>query len=109
MRLMAMHTWPLLTKAAKNSFGATTCGSTSSSTMAASLPPSSSVMRLSVAAALAMTRLPLATEPVNEILSMPGCSLIHCPQSSPPASTLTTPGGKIGCSSSPSLSVDSGV
>ncbi len=45
-------------------------------TMAGSLPPSSSVTRFSVAAALASTFLPVATEPVNEILSMPACSVI---------------------------------
>jgi len=57
--------YPLFTKPAKNSFGATARGSTSSSTMAASFPPSSSVTRFSVPAALATTFLPVATEPVN--------------------------------------------
>ena len=109
MRLIAMHTWPLLTKEAKNSLGATASGSTSSSTIAASLPPSSSVTRFKVAAALAMTCLPLAAEPVKEILSMPGYALIQRPHSSSPASTLTTPAGTISRSSSPSLSVERGV
>ena len=34
-------------------------------------------MRLRFVAALAMTFLPVATEPVNEILSMPGCAVIQ--------------------------------
>jgi len=53
--------------------GATFFGSTSSSTMPASLPPSSSVMRFSVCAALAITFCPVAEEPVKEILRMSGC------------------------------------
>ena len=109
MRLMAMHTWPLLTKAEKNSFGATARGSTSSSTMAASLPPNSSVRRLRLPAQLAMTFLPVATDPVKEILSMPGCAVIHSPRSSPPASTFSTPGGNTSRSSSAIFSVHSGV
>src|SRR5690606_34152346 len=43
----------------------------------------------------AETFLPVATEPVNEILAMPGCSQIHWPRSLPPARMLSTPGGKI--------------
>ena len=66
-----MQTWPLLTNDAKKIFFATAFGSTSSMTIAGSLPPSSSVTRFSVAAALASTFLPVATEPVNEILSIP--------------------------------------
>ncbi len=109
MRLIAMQTWPLFTQAAKKSFGATVCGSTSSSTIAASFPPSSSVTRFNVPAAFAITFFPVATEPVNEILSMVGCSVIHWPSSSPPASTLSTPRGKTSRNSSPSRSVLSGV
>jgi len=77
--------------------------------MAASLPPSSSVTRLSVCAALAMTRLPVATDPVKEILSMSGCSVIHAPSALPPASTLTTPAGKCSRAISPSNKVERGV
>ena len=109
MRLIAMQTWPLLTNEAKKIFLATAFGSTSSMTIAGSLPPSSSVTRFSVAAALASTFLPVATEPVNEILSMPGCSVIQAPSSSPPASTLTTPAGNTSFMISPTFSVGSGV
>ena len=109
MRLIAMQTWPLFTNEAKNTFFAIAFGSTSSKMIAGSLPPSSSVTRFSVPAALASTFLPVATEPVNEILSMSACSVIHAPSSSPPASTLTTPGGNASFSSSATLSVVSGV
>ena len=37
---------------------------------------------------------PVAVDPVNEILLMPGWSIIACPASLPyPVTTLTTPGG----------------
>src|SRR5579871_4686134 len=70
---MARHTWPEFWNAPSKMPGATFLGSTSSSTMPASLPPSSSVMRLSVCAALAITFCPVADEPVNEILRISGC------------------------------------
>ena len=38
--------------------------------------------------------LPTSVEPVNAILSMPSCSTSACPIAGPPASTLTTPGGR---------------
>ena len=72
MRLAARHTWPEFTIAAKNSLGAISFGFTSSSTMAASLPPSSSVSRFSVGAALAITLRPVAVEPVNAIFATSG-------------------------------------
>ena len=77
--------------------------------MAGSLPPSSSVTRFSVSAELAITFLPVATEPVKEILSMSGCSVIHWPRSLPADSTLTTPGGNTDCANSPIFSVVNGV
>jgi len=40
---------------------------------------------------------------------MPGWLVIHRPSSSPPDSTLSTPGGKTACHSSMSLSVHNGV
>ena len=110
MRLIAMQTWPLFTNDAKKIFFATAFGSTSSMTIAGSLPPSSSVTRLSVAAALASTFLPVATEPVNEILSMlrvlrdPGAELVAAGEHVHDAGRED-----LVRSSSPSLSVVSGV
>jgi hypothetical protein len=47
-------------------------GATSGNTMAASLPPNSSVSLLSVPDALSMIRRPVGVEPVKLILSTPG-------------------------------------
>ena len=63
-------------------------------TMPASLPPSSSVTRFSFCAALPITFLPVATDPVNTILSMPGWLVRWLPTSAPPVTLLTTPGGR---------------
>jgi hypothetical protein len=68
--------------------------STSSHTMAGSLPPSSRVTRFKVCAALAMTFRPVAVEPVKLILSMPACAVRRGPSDSSPLKTWTTPGGK---------------
>lgn len=77
--------------------------STSSQIIAASLPPSSRVTRFSVFAQLAMTLRPVTDDPVKLILSMPGCSVIRGPRSSPPLRAWTTPGGKWGIASSASF------
>ena len=61
---MAMQTWPEFWKAPAKIFGAASLGSEPSSTIAASLPPSSSVMRFRASAAPAITFLPVAVEPV---------------------------------------------
>src|SRR3546814_10199157 len=68
IRLVATQIWPLLRKAAQNNSSATFSTSTSGITIAASLPPSSSVTRFSVGAADSMTRRPVAVEPVKLIL-----------------------------------------
>ncbi|MCY1432985.1 hypothetical protein D9M71_490030 [compost metagenome] len=83
--------------------------STSGSTMAASLPPNSRVIRLRLRAPLSITRRPVAVEPVKVTLSMSGWEVIQGPKSSPPDTTLTTPGGSSSLISSPSLSEVSGV
>ena len=77
--------------------------------MAGSLPPSSSVTRLRSGAADRATFLPVSTEPVKLILRGTGCVVMKAPRSSPPLTMLTTPGGKTSRSSSPTLSVVSGV
>ncbi len=62
--------------------------------IAGSLPPSSRVTRFRLSAALAMTFLPVAVEPVKVMRSMPGCSVIQRPRSLPPATTLRHAGGQ---------------
>src|SRR6476660_5358961 len=62
--------------------------------MLGDLPPSSSVTRLSVSAALLTISLPTAALPVNAILSTPGCATSAAPAVSPrPLTIFTTPGG----------------
>jgi hypothetical protein len=74
------------------------------------LPPSSSVIRLSAAPALAPISRPTAVEPVKAILSTPGWSTIADPVSPPPVRTLRTPSGMPASSaSSPSRSAVRGV
>ena len=59
------------------------------------LPPSSSVMRLLVSAAIFMICRPTSVEPVNEILSTPGWRTNAAPAlDPPPATTLNAPAGK---------------
>ena len=60
----------------------------------ADLPPSSSVTRLSVAAAISATRRPAAAEPVKETVAMPGWAAMASPVTGPvPLTRLKTPGG----------------
>lgn len=54
-------------------------GSTSSSTMQGSFPPSSSVTLLRLSAALRITALPAVVDPVIEICEIRGCLTIHSP------------------------------
>src|SRR6266436_5429033 len=57
-------------------------------------PPSSSVTRFNVSAALFTITFPTAALPVNAILSTPGCATSAAPAVSPsPFTILTTPGG----------------
>ena len=108
-RLVATQTWAVLWKAPSNSCAATASTSTSGSTMAASLPPSSRVMRLRSRAALSITRRPVAVEPVNEILAKPLWAVISGPRASSPLMTFSTPAGKTSRSSSPMRRVVRGV
>src|SRR5271155_4253963 len=69
--------------------------SASAKNMLGDLPPSSSVTRFSVSAALLTIILPTAALPVNAILSTPGCATSAAPAVSPrPLMIFTTPGGK---------------
>src|SRR3954470_8064378 len=67
--------------------------STSSSTIAADLPPSSSEMRLSRSVASDPTRRPAAVEPVKETLSTPGWVTRYSLTSRSAGSTESTPSG----------------
>src|SRR5271155_823354 len=68
--------------------------SASAKNMFGDLPPSSSVTRFSVSAALLTMIFPTAALPVNAILSTPGCATSAAPAVSPaPFTILTTPGG----------------
>src|SRR5665213_1936997 len=58
------------------------------------LPPSSWLTRLTVGAARLATSMPARVEPVNEIMSIFGCSLMAAPTSGPrPLIKLNTPFG----------------
>ena len=94
MRVRALQIWPLLDRLADRMPAATVAGSASSRTIAADLPPSSRLTRLSSAPHAAATRRPAAVEPVNDTLSTPGCvdEMLRRARASP-GSTLTTPGG----------------
>ena len=106
---MAEHTCPLLLKAPAKIALATVAGSASSRTMAGSLPPNSNVTRLRSGAADMATFLPVSIEPVKLILRGTGWLVIQAPSSSPPLTTLSTPGGRTSRSNSPTLRVVSGV
>ena len=65
----------------------------SSKTMFAALPPSSSVRPLPLPASSRWIALPTSVEPVNAILSTPGCATSAAPVRPSPVTMLTTPGG----------------
>ena len=62
--------------------------------MLADLPPSSCDTRLTVSAAALATRMPARVEPVNDIMSTPGCADSGAPTPGPsPLIRLKTPAG----------------
>src|SRR5258706_13367482 len=75
------------------------------------LPPSSWLTRLTVGAARLATSTPARVEPVNEIMSISGCSLMAAPTSGPrPLIRLKTPlGTPASCRISAKISADVGV
>jgi hypothetical protein len=75
------------------------------------LPPSSSVIRLIGDDAIRMISPPVSVEPVNAILSTPGCCTRYAPVVLPgPGTMLTAPGGMpTSVASSPSRNAVSGV
>ena len=91
-----MHTWPVESNVPPNSAPmASGPRSASGSTIAGSLPPSSSATRVRLPAAIAMIRLPPATLPVKQTLRTRRSPTSVSPISaSAPVTTLSTPGGK---------------
>src|ERR1700712_1979600 len=109
MRLTAKQIWPQFQNVDQYKRVASFSISASGKMIAGSLPPSSNVVRLRSRAATSATRLPVATEPVNEIFFTSGCEVSFDPKSLPPLSTLSTPFGSTSLSSAPTCKVASGV
>ena len=111
MRVGALQLWPEFMKTWPAPPLTAFCMSASSRMTLGDLPPSSWLTRLTVGAARWATSMPARVEPVNEIMSMPGCALMAAPTSGPsPFSTLKTPlGTPASCSTSANSSADDGV
>jgi hypothetical protein len=110
MRVCATHAWPLFMRPEKASIPAMDGTSTSSSTIAALLPPSSSDTRLRRSVASAPTLRPAAVDPVNETLSTPGWVTRYSLTARSAGSTDSTPSGSpASTNSSPSQSASIGV
>ena len=107
--MAAVQSWPAFQKPPPAIVAAATATSASSKTTTGALPPSSRWTRLSESAADRAIALPVATEPVSEIMSTPGCSTTAAPTSSPPATALSTPGGSTSAARAARRSVDTGV
>ena len=104
-----MQTCPALVKLDQKSCSATFSTSASGSTMDASLPPNSSVMRFKSCDAPSIIFLPVAVEPVKVILSISAWPVISGPRLSSPVMILTTPAGTTSLISSAKRKVVSGV
>ena len=100
---------PLMVALRADYFGAASFGSTSCITIPASLPPNSRVMRFNKPAAPAITLVPVAVEPVKDILRISGWEVSGAPRSFASVIILSTPAGTISFMSSPNRNVDSGV
>ncbi len=75
------------------SMGMALARSASSRMMAADLPPSSSVQRLSISPQMAPTLRPAAVDPVKPTLSTPGWRTMYSPTSRPAGRIDTMPLG----------------
>src|SRR3954462_5876982 len=93
MRVCAPHASPVFISAVGMRPGIVVARSASSRMIAADLPPSSSVQRLSRSPHNAAIRLPATVEPVNEILSTSGWVTMCSPTSRPACTMLSTPAG----------------
>ncbi|CAM5596686.1 hypothetical protein SANTM175S_08487 [Streptomyces antimycoticus] len=104
-----MQTCPQLRNAAQNNRSAIRSTSTSSSRMAASLPPSSRVTRASEAAAPSATDRPVAIEPVKVTWRIPGWDARRAPRGSRPVTIVSTSWGRAAERTDPSSRVARGV
>src|SRR6185312_9159194 len=94
MREGALQDWPVLFIIASTPPPTAVFKSASSRMTFADLPPSSSDTRLTVSEAAFETWIPARVEPVNDIMSMPGCAAMAAPTSGPvPSTRLNTPLG----------------
>ncbi len=84
-------------------------GSASGKMMIGFLPPSSSVTRLSPSAAPLATRRPVSTEPMKPTRETSGCATSAAPVVPSPATTFTTPGGKMPSASRATSKLESGA
>ena len=110
MRVCATHASPLFMSAFGMSPGIVVERSASSRMIAADLPPSSRVQRLSCSPQSAAIFLPATVDPVNEILSTSGWVTMCSPTSRPACTMLSTPAGSpASCTASASRYALSGV
>eukprot|EP00982_Pelagococcus_subviridis_P009756 30942-Pelagococcus_subviridis.AAC.22 len=93
-RLVALQICPFVQKHPNIAHSTATSTSTSSNTTSVDFPPSSSEQGFGSSEHARATRLPVANDPVNAILSIPGATHTAAPASAPaPVTTLKTPGG----------------
>ncbi len=111
IRVGALQDWPELLNTWATPPVTAFCRSASSRMMFGDLPPSSWLTRFTVGAARCATSMPARVEPVNEIMSISGCSLIAAPTSGPrPLTRLNTPlGTPASCKISAKISAEVGV
>ena len=83
MRDAAEQVWPAFWMPALTRNGSAASRSASAKTICGLLPPSSSVTGTAFLAAAVCTSVPVATEPVKEMWSTPGCADSAAPASSP--------------------------
>ena len=88
-----MQTWPDAIQTPIIAAAEAASRSASGKMMNGLFPPSSSCTGLTPLAAAAWIAAPVCREPVNEIMSTPGCSTSAAPASPSPWTMLRTPGG----------------
>src|SRR3954453_17012783 len=107
----ALHDWPELLNRCITPPVTALVRSAPSRITFGDLPPNSWLTRFTVGAARLATSMPARVEPVNEIMSISGCSLMAAPTSGPrPLTRLNTPlGTPASCKISAKISADDGV
>ncbi|SHS50881.1 Uncharacterised protein [Mycobacteroides abscessus subsp. abscessus] len=109
-RVWLTQPWPAFISPENTSIGSAAARSASSSTMAADLPPSSSVTFLRFFAAISAISLPTAVLPVKLNTSTSGLLVSARPVSAPPGTTDSTPSGTpASANTSARMKLDSGV